>query len=574
MSSSTTCSRADAITVHVPKTKDTTGLLGREAFAKAKPGVLIVNAARGGIVDEEALLEALDAGQVGGRGPRRLRGGAAARGPSAASQHESNVICTPHLGASTEQAQLNVADRGGRAGARLPDRRRRPQRGERALGLPGAARADASHTCVLGREARPLPGPALPGLDRLRSRSSTRATPPRSNVAPITMAVLKGLLESVTDRVNMVNAPTHRARSAASSVVESKSSRTEDFASAITTRVKGCDDRLIAGAIFHGGQPRIVRVDDFMLEAIPEGPTMLLPDPRPTGRGRALVGTLPRRRAGINISRMQLALIKPEREEAAMLVNVNPLSPNATGCWRSCASARAHLERRARGPRPDMTTLVAVGAQWGDEGKGKLVDWLAPQAQLVVRFQGGNNAGHTLVVEGEQTVLHVVPAGILQPRHRQPDRARRGGRSRASCSASSTALSEKGVLRDPVARARLGPRPRDPRLAPRARQGARRGARARRPSAPRAAASGPPTRTRWRVVGAGRRPARRGDSLREALERLAEQKNFELVQATTAGTPIDVETLFEKCRRVGAAARALRGPHGVALLDRALRDGR
>ena len=53
-----------------------------------------------------------------------------------------------------------------------------------------------------------------------------------------------------------------------------------------------------------------------------------------------------------------------------------------------------------------MTTLVAVGAQWGDEGKGKLVDWLAPQAQLVVRFQGGNNAGHTLVVEGEQTVLH------------------------------------------------------------------------------------------------------------------------------------------------------------------------
>ncbi len=62
-----------------------------------------------------------------------------------------------------------------------------------------------------------------------------------------------------------------------------------------------------------------------------------------------------------------------------------------------------------------MTTLVAVGAQWGDEGKGKLVDWLAPQAQLVVRFHGGNNAGHTLVVDGEQTVLHVVPAGVLNP---------------------------------------------------------------------------------------------------------------------------------------------------------------
>ena len=62
-----------------------------------------------------------------------------------------------------------------------------------------------------------------------------------------------------------------------------------------------------------------------------------------------------------------------------------------------------------------MTTLVAVGAQWGDEGKGKLVDWLAPKADLVVRFHGGNNAGHTLVVDGEQTVLHIVPAGVLNP---------------------------------------------------------------------------------------------------------------------------------------------------------------
>jgi len=62
-----------------------------------------------------------------------------------------------------------------------------------------------------------------------------------------------------------------------------------------------------------------------------------------------------------------------------------------------------------------MATVVAVGAQWGDEGKGKIVDWLAPRADLVARFQGGNNAGHTLVVGGETTVLHVVPSGILHP---------------------------------------------------------------------------------------------------------------------------------------------------------------
>lgn len=60
-----------------------------------------------------------------------------------------------------------------------------------------------------------------------------------------------------------------------------------------------------------------------------------------------------------------------------------------------------------------MSTLVVVGVQWGDEGKGKVVDFLAQEADIVVRFQGGNNAGHTLVVDGEKTVLHLVPSGVL-----------------------------------------------------------------------------------------------------------------------------------------------------------------
>ena len=99
--------RADIITVHVPRTKDTTGLLGREAFAKVKPGVLIVNAARGGIVDEEALLEALDAGSVAGAALDVFVEEPPPAG-SPARAHE-RVICTPHLGASTEQAQVNVS---------------------------------------------------------------------------------------------------------------------------------------------------------------------------------------------------------------------------------------------------------------------------------------------------------------------------------------------------------------------------------------------------------------------------------------------------------------------------------
>ncbi len=60
-----------------------------------------------------------------------------------------------------------------------------------------------------------------------------------------------------------------------------------------------------------------------------------------------------------------------------------------------------------------MSNVVVVGAQWGDEGKGKVVDLLTQYADVVVRFQGGNNAGHTLVVGGEQTILHLIPAGIL-----------------------------------------------------------------------------------------------------------------------------------------------------------------
>ena len=59
--------------------------------------------------------------------------------------------------------------------------------------------------------------------------------------------------------------------------------------------------------------------------------------------------------------------------------------------------------------------VVVIGTQWGDEGKGKIVDWLTDHAQGVVRFQGGHNAGHTLVIGGKKTVLHLIPSGILRP---------------------------------------------------------------------------------------------------------------------------------------------------------------
>jgi len=62
-----------------------------------------------------------------------------------------------------------------------------------------------------------------------------------------------------------------------------------------------------------------------------------------------------------------------------------------------------------------MPVVLVVGAQWGDEGKGKVVDLLTEHADIVARYQGGNNAGHTVVVDGHKTILHLVPSGVLHP---------------------------------------------------------------------------------------------------------------------------------------------------------------
>ena len=62
-----------------------------------------------------------------------------------------------------------------------------------------------------------------------------------------------------------------------------------------------------------------------------------------------------------------------------------------------------------------MANVVVVGSQWGDEGKGKIVDWLSEQADIVVRFQGGHNAGHTLVIDGITYKLSLLPSGVVRP---------------------------------------------------------------------------------------------------------------------------------------------------------------
>jgi adenylosuccinate synthase len=217
-----------------------------------------------------------------------------------------------------------------------------------------------------------------------------------------------------------------------------------------------------------------------------------------------------------------------------------------------------------------VTTLIAVGAQWGDEGKGKLVDWLAPRAELVVRFHGGNNAGHTLVVDGEQTVLHVVPAGVLDPKTVNligpgvvvdPDILLQ----------ELDALTERGVLRDP-SRVRVSGRAHVILEWHRALDKARE-----------ENAKGRAIGTTGRGIGPAyedkvtRRGIRVADlldpvGLREAIERLAEQKNFELTEYYR-WEAVDVEQLVRRALEWGRRLEPY-VDHTERTLERALRDGR
>jgi len=309
--------RADAISVHVPKMKDTIGLLNSAAFAKAKPGVLIINAARGGIVDEEALLEALDSGQVGGAGLDVF-----VEEPPPADHplvNHPNVICTPHLGASTEQAQINVS-------VAVAEQVRDYLSNEiirNSINVPSISPEllkEVGPYLTLAEKLGTFQGQlSHGGIDQVEVEYAGEIAD--MNVAPITIAVLKGLIGPTKENVNMVNAPVI-AQNLGIKVIETKLSHAVDFASCISVRVRGTVDRLIAGALFHGNQPRIVRVDDFMLEAIPEGPTLLLHNHDQSGVVGTVGGILGEE--NINISRMQLALVR-ERHEAAMLVNVDTI---------------------------------------------------------------------------------------------------------------------------------------------------------------------------------------------------------------------------------------------------------
>jgi adenylosuccinate synthase len=217
-----------------------------------------------------------------------------------------------------------------------------------------------------------------------------------------------------------------------------------------------------------------------------------------------------------------------------------------------------------------VTTLVAVGAQWGDEGKGKLVDWLAPRAEYVVRFHGGNNAGHTLVVDGEQTILHVVPAGVLHSGIVNligPGVVVDPGALLSELEA----LEKRGVLRDP-SRVRVS-----------GRAHVILGWHLALDKAREEAARGNAIGTTGRGIGPAYedKVARRGirvadllnpGALRETLDRLVQQKNFELVDHY-GGDPVDVDALYRQCLEWGRRLEPY-VENTSHTLDHALRNGK
>ena len=196
-------SRADVMTVHVPRIPETTGLLGAQAFAACKPGVLVINAARGGIVDEAALLDALESGQVGGAALDVFVEEPPA--PDHPLLSHPRVICTPHLGASTEQAQVNVSIAvAEQVRDYLIDGVIR-----NAVNVPSVSPELLEQIrpyLQLGEKLGRFQGQLCPGaIEEIEVEYAGEVAELR--VAPITITVLKGLLESVSDRVNMVNAP-------------------------------------------------------------------------------------------------------------------------------------------------------------------------------------------------------------------------------------------------------------------------------------------------------------------------------------------------------------------------------
>ena len=258
---------ADIITVHVPLTEKTRDLISAEHFGMMRPGVYIINCARGGIVNEAALYEAAKDGKIAGAALDVFEKEPPLDSPLL---ELDSIIVTPHLGASTEEAQVNVAREVARHVVHA---------------LEGKPVPSAVNVPPIDPEAYKKLEPYLQLAEKL---GRFQAQYPQGNVRelvvevfgdieefdtrPIKIAVIKGFLETfLHENVNYVNAAMLMADRKIE-VTERKGRRLRDYADLITVRaVTDKEECSVAGTLFSRTTPRIVRLNDFYIDASPEG---------------------------------------------------------------------------------------------------------------------------------------------------------------------------------------------------------------------------------------------------------------------------------------------------------------
>lgn len=305
--------RADIISVHTPLTPETKSLINTQAIAKMKPGVMIANCARGGIVNESDLYQAL----------KEKRIAAAAfdvfEQEPVKSDHPlltlDNFICSPHIGASTTEAQENVAV--GIAEQIVDYFTKGIARGAVNIpSVPPELLPRLQPYLSLAERAGMLQAQLLEGgLERVTVEYSGEVA--GLTIAPLTIAVLRGLLTSILeDPVNYVNAPIV-AKERGIEVKEVKSSDAGDFVSVIRVRVEaGKKSHQVAGTLYNRKDPRIIEIDRFKVEVVPEGHLLLILNvdrPGVIGTVGQVVGD-----HHINIARMQCS--REERGGNALLI--------------------------------------------------------------------------------------------------------------------------------------------------------------------------------------------------------------------------------------------------------------
>jgi len=315
------CRRAHVITVHTPLTRATENLIGRRQFELMQPGVRIINCARGGIIDEEALYEALEEGKVAGAALDVFRHEPPWDSPLVG---HPRVVVTPHLGASTAESQIHVAVD---VAAQLV-RALRGQPVRNAVNLPALSPEEMEKLAPfldlaerLGRLYTELVGGGHRRLEIVYSGQLAEM-----DCAPLTRAVLKGMLDPILhEAVNYVNAPLV-ARERGIQVAETRQGDAGDYQSLITLRGTNghTGDRTVAGTLTGRNVPTLVGIDGYRVNVDTSGYLLVARNvDRPGMIGR--VGTLLGESA-INIAFMQVGR-KEVGGHAVMVLGVDDPIP-------------------------------------------------------------------------------------------------------------------------------------------------------------------------------------------------------------------------------------------------------